>query len=366
MIWRELLKEGMAERHRTSPEELEGLRGIVRRNLADAANVSVSPDTRFACAYEAALGLATMAIAHAGYRIKGPGHHRMVFLAVQLVLTDEQERAEATYFDACRRLRNQLSYESAGVVTEGQVEELCLRVKAFQKRVEFWLVTARDKKPRAGGSKSGRRSAVESLGPAYRLLITLRDLKPRIWRLLEVDSRIRLSDLHSILQRVMPWKDTHLHTFTAGERTFGPALQEWGLDVIDERKVRLNDVLTEVGQRMRYEYDHGDGWNHRIELQRILPHDPERLLPSVIQGDRACPPEDCGGPPGYEHLLEVLANPRHDEFEELSEWVGPSFDPERFDVAAVNRKLRPRSRNATPASRKVTTRRRPQRAPARG
>ena len=116
MSWKEFLSEGRAERHRTSAAELGALRGVVQRNLADAAVTKISPDTRFACAYEAALALATMAIAVAGYRLKGPGHHWLTFEALPLVMPGKQCAVDAQYFNACRWLRNVLSYESADVV----------------------------------------------------------------------------------------------------------------------------------------------------------------------------------------------------------------------------------------------------------
>ena len=139
MNWQQLLKDGRAERHRTSPNELEGLRAVVGRNLADANVAEISADTRFACAYEAALALATIALAHAGYRAKGPGHHRTTFLALTLAMVEEEDAEDARYFDACRRLRNELSYEAAGVVSVREVDELIQRVEGFQTRVESLL-----------------------------------------------------------------------------------------------------------------------------------------------------------------------------------------------------------------------------------
>lgn len=117
--------------------ELEGLGAVARRNLADAAVRAdvISADTRFACAYEAALALATMAIAAAGYRVKGPSH-LTTFQAVRLAMPGDENTADSTYFDACRRLRNKLSYEAAEIVAERDVEELLRRVTAFRDRVE--------------------------------------------------------------------------------------------------------------------------------------------------------------------------------------------------------------------------------------
>ena len=137
MTWQSLLDERLAERHRTSKEELDALRAVVERNLRDAKVEGLSADGRFGCAYEAALTLATMAIAAAGYRVKGPGYHRTTFQALPLAMQDTV--ADSRYFDRCRRLRNELSYEHAGVVTQRDVDELLQRVATFKARVEATL-----------------------------------------------------------------------------------------------------------------------------------------------------------------------------------------------------------------------------------
>lgn len=135
MGWQELLDEGRAERHTTSAQELMALQAMVQRNLADARVDVISPDTRFGCAYEAALTLATAAIACSGYRVKGPGHHRSTFEVLPLALPGKESAEDAPYFDRCRRLRNQLSHEAAGVVDVREVGELLARVERFQGRV---------------------------------------------------------------------------------------------------------------------------------------------------------------------------------------------------------------------------------------
>jgi len=135
MSWKELLDDGRAERHTTSAEELTALRAVVDRNLADARVEAISPDTRFGCAYEAALILATAALACSGYRVKGLGHHRTMFEALPLALPGKESAEDAHYFDRCRRLRNEFSYQAAGVVDVREVEELLARVGRFQERV---------------------------------------------------------------------------------------------------------------------------------------------------------------------------------------------------------------------------------------
>ena len=136
MGWKKLLDDGRAEQRTTSAEELMALRAVVERNLADARVDVISPDTRFGCAYEAALILATVAIACSGYRVKGLGHHRTIFEALPFALPGKESVEDARYFDRCRRIRNEFSYEAAGVVDVREVEELLARVERFEERVK--------------------------------------------------------------------------------------------------------------------------------------------------------------------------------------------------------------------------------------
>ena len=105
-----------------------------------------------------------------------------------------------------------------------------------------------------------------------------------------------------------------------------------------ERVIRL-DKVSGPGDAFSYEYDFGDSWIHEIRIEKALPADPAVHYPRCLAGERACPPEDCGGPPGYEDLLAALQDPAHPRHEEIREWAGPSFDPEAFDPAKVNRIL---------------------------
>ena len=139
MNWMRLLAEGRVRRHRTSPEEIAGLRKVAARNLGDAASEAISADTRFACAFEAAIALITMAMAASGYRAKGPGHHRTTIEALPLAMTDAESRLDAIEFDRCRRLRNELSYETAGVVDRKDAAELLARVLRLHESVAAWI-----------------------------------------------------------------------------------------------------------------------------------------------------------------------------------------------------------------------------------
>lgn len=181
------------------------------------------------------------------------------------------------------------------------------------------------------------RKASPAAPRAYRLTVTLQDVRPPIWRRFTVRDDITLLKLHELLQIIMGWTDSHLHEFVAGGMRLSRPEFDLPAPRADESRVRLRDVLKKPSDRLVYEYDFGDGWEHAIVLEEILAHEPRARYPVILGGKRACPPDDCGGPPGYEHLLEVLAKPGHPEHEDLREWAGEGFDPERFDVGALNR-----------------------------
>ena len=108
----------------------------------------------------------------------------------------------------------------------------------------------------------------------------------------------------------------------------------------DERKVKLQKVAPEIGVKFHYEYDFGDSWTHLIQVEKILMPEPNTVYPVCIKGKRACPPEDCGGVWGYADLIEIMADPKHEQYEEMQEWLGDELDPEAFDLNEVNDALR--------------------------
>ena len=175
--------------------------------------------------------------------------------------------------------------------------------------------------------------------PVYQLKVTLKESKPPIWRRIQVRGSTTLAKLHQVLQVVMGWTDSHLHQFIVGGVYFGVPDPEWDLEVKSERRVQLAQVLPDVKNRLVYEYDFGDSWAHELIVEKILPPEPGVRYPRCLAGKRACPPEDCGGVPGYCQILEALAEPEAEEHEELLAWVGDDFDPERLDLDAIDRQL---------------------------
>ena len=185
--------------------------------------------------------------------------------------------------------------------------------------------------------------SVKNLRSIYQLKITLKDSKPPIWRRILVPSNVNLGEFHLILQIVLGWTDSHLHQFISGRTMYGTPVDEFGGDLEmegeDETQYKLSQLLKREKDSLNYEYDFGDGWEHKIVLEKILPYDGSVKVPTCIKGKRACPPEDCGGIWGYDNLLEVIKDPSHPEHEEMLEWIGGEFDPEFFDIEETNSTL---------------------------
>jgi Plasmid pRiA4b ORF-3-like protein len=200
----------------------------------------------------------------------------------------------------------------------------------------------------SGGPAAGLRAAAET-GMLYQLKVTLRGVsKPPVWRRVLVHADASLGELHQVIVAAMGWDDSHLHMFSDGGARY--STPDMDLDDEDEDEdedeFALADVLAEPGDRLRYTYDFGDGWDHDIKLEKVFPPDadpPATVVPACLAGKGACPPEDCGGPWGYAALKEVIADPSDEEHDERLEWLGledPSdFDPAAFDLASVNARL---------------------------
>ena len=170
----------------------------------------------------------------------------------------------------------------------------------------------------------------------YQLKVTLRHVKPPVWRRILVRGDVTLYKLHQTLQIAMGWTDSHMHQFVVDGVFFGQPDPDFDFDVESERRTRLHDVVSGVKDKFSYEYDFGDGWEHEILVEDILQPEPRTRYPRCIKGKRNCPPEDIGGPWGYADFLEAIENEDHPEHEEYLEWIGGSFDPEAFDLEAVN------------------------------
>lgn len=174
----------------------------------------------------------------------------------------------------------------------------------------------------------------------YQLKVTLIDSSPPIWRRFQVKSDITLEMLHLILQIVMGWTNSHLHQFTIQGEYYGEPDTDDFSEVADESTVQLEQVVTGEGFKFSYEYDFGDGWQHQLLVEKILPVESDVDYPICLKGKRACPPEDCGGIWGYGDFLDIIQNPKHPKHNHMLKRVGGKFDPESVDLEAIQEDLK--------------------------
>jgi hypothetical protein len=175
----------------------------------------------------------------------------------------------------------------------------------------------------------------------FQIKITLRGFDPPVWRRIQT-MNCTLGELHGIIQVAMGWEFEHLYKFNIGGIEYADLGMASFDDVEDAFDTRLSAVLPAGNRRPRfdYEYDFGDQWYHQLIVEERLPREKGVKYPLCVAGERACPPEDCGGTWGYAAFVEAISDPAHRRHEERLEWVGGEFDPERFGREAVNRKLR--------------------------
>jgi len=178
----------------------------------------------------------------------------------------------------------------------------------------------------------------------YQIQIALKRFKPKIWRRLLIPSDLLLSDFHKVIQTSMGWTNSHLHQFIKNRTFYTVKMQDddlWDeMDNVDYKEIKISDLLKKEKDKIVYEYDFGDGWEHDIILEKILPPDNNTKHPICLTGKMNCPPEDCGGIWGYSDMLEILKDPDHEEYESYIEWLGEEFDPKYFDKDEVNELLR--------------------------
>ena len=182
----------------------------------------------------------------------------------------------------------------------------------------------------------------------YQLKITLQDIEPPIWRRILIPSTYDFWQLHCAIQDAFGWTDSHLHMFTYTYDTGQPPIKI-GIPIeseFDDEEilfagwlVKLQDYIADKSSKFEYTYDFGDNWRHHVELEEILPYEKGSKYPKCIAGERNGPPEDCGGPPGYEGLLNTLFDPIDPEHKNAATWAdsmkGGKFEPEEFDPLKV-------------------------------
>lgn len=197
---------------------------------------------------------------------------------------------------------------------------------------------------------ASRRSAAQRAIPGglkdllaadLQLRIELMHIEPHVWRRVIVPETVTLAKLHQVLQAVMGWTDSHLHEYVIARKHYGTPDPDWPTDepLQDERRVHLKSFIEARVRRFTYLYDFGDSWEHEITVEDLmLPKDTGPRLVCTA-GENACPPEDVGGTGGYASFLEAIANPQHEQHQEMLDWIGYRFDPRACDLNVINQLL---------------------------
>ena len=180
----------------------------------------------------------------------------------------------------------------------------------------------------------------------YLLNVCLDDGERGIHREVLVPETLTLLDLHSVLQIVFGWNESHMHLFNIKGITFSDQLADGrDGDEVEREDVTLGEMISSVGRKFIYEYDFGDSWTHRITVKKISPDLGDQFLPVCLSGEKAAPPEDCGGVPGFMNLVEIFEKRAakkklFDDDLNMLEWVGEDYDPHHFDLKQVNKELK--------------------------
>ena len=191
---------------------------------------------------------------------------------------------------------------------------------------------------RYGVQKGSSRASKPAKAAIYQLKISLQGIKPQIWRRVQVKD-CTLTRLHQIIQATMGWQDYHMWFFqVAGDRYTHPQMIG-DMDWKNAQEVTLSQVINSGHKKFGYIYDMGDEWHHSITVEKTLGPESKTKYPRFVAGAQACPPEDCGGIWGYEHFLEVVQDPKHEEHDDMLEWVGGNFDPDEFDGMVVTKRM---------------------------
>lgn len=170
--------------------------------------------------------------------------------------------------------------------------------------------------------------------------ITLLDVEPPVWRRVLVPASLPLRRLHETIQAAMGWLNQHLYEFRVGERRFGVTDSEGGVSTMaNDSWVKLLSLVEQGIGRFHYVYDFGDDWRHEIVIEDIRPGEPGIDYPVFVEGARRCPPEDCGGPPGFQAFLEAVTNPAHPEHAETLDWNGEPYDQDDIERAIIDAQM---------------------------
>ncbi len=258
---------------------------------------------------------------------------------IHIALKDDADYPDKSRleYQALQRLGERIQQEYDAVYGHEKIAQLGEVVTLAQRLAPSSPATAPGEKP---GSRKASSRFPRSKSTVYQLKIILADIKPPVWRRVEVED-CTLLKLHKIIQVGMGWDNYHMWLFDIGGEQYGDDVMDSTCEseFLSARKAKLSQFVKAGIKKFRYTYDFGDNWEHVIQVEKVLDADAQAKYPRCVKGSRACPPEDCGGPWGYSGFLDAIQNPGHESHGEMLEWVGGDFDPEAFDIEAVNKQL---------------------------
>ncbi len=276
-----------------------------------------------------------------------PEHKALTF---PLRLTQAQRRAVAGLLpNLSSRLLLETKNPKSLHLTLAEIEEIAQKARAAILKATTGMERNSLRHVVEGAEKAIKQSQGIARIPAservYQFKITLKEIEPPIWRRIQTRD-CTLDKLHERIQTAMGWTNSHLHRFEVNGVVHGdPELLYEGWEdeelPVDSLETRISQIVPKDGKQFRfdYEYDFGDGWEHEVLFEGCLRAEKGVRYPLCVEGERACPPEDAGGPYGYDEYLEAMADPEHEGWEEMSDWRGP-FRPEHFDDQATTKAMR--------------------------
>jgi len=218
---------------------------------------------------------------------------------------------------------------------------LLIVAQHLMERLQEGMVIPKPTKPQRKISEPNPKASSTKV---FQFKITLKGIEPPIWRRIQTGD-CTLDKLHECIQTAMGWTNSHLHLFKIGGVIHGdPQLlydsREDDKPPVNSLRTKLSKIVPKDGKRftIQYEYDFGDCWEHEVLFEGFPPPEKNVRYPLCIEGERACPPEDVGGIPGYEEYLEAMSSPKHKRHKELMGWRGP-FDPEKFDAKTATKEM---------------------------
>jgi len=173
----------------------------------------------------------------------------------------------------------------------------------------------------------------------FSIKVSLLETNPLVWRKIEISESATFYDLHVALQDAMGWWDYHLFQFHIGKGKnalkIGVPDPDFEMGCETAWEISLKEICQPGLNKIIYEYDFGDSWDHLIEIEGFYPKTKGTRYPQCLDGENTCPPEDCGGVWGFEEFKSAMFDTTHEQHDMFKKWFGKKFDPSVFNKAKV-------------------------------